>query len=503
MRTQTLYLAFSPLLGYGLKRLLSVLPDSSHVLALECRTELAAQSHEPPSRLDAIVAAQPHACTVIDAASPLRAAQALQEIGIGRFRRVTPLVLSGGHQLARSEYDDIARVIDNEVRTHWQNRITLMAMGRLWARNILDNLALLPGGTDAAELRTDAPVIICGAGPTLVNHLAWLHQQRQRLLLIAVDTALATLTAADLRPDCVFVLEAQHANVDDFVANVDRSLPIVADLSSSPAVLRLFEAAGASRHFYSSRYAPVSILQRLDEEHLLPRPTRPLGSVGVAAVAVATEMTEAPILMAGLDFSYPLGATHARNAPSHLAVLSSSHRLAPPTTTIADGLLRRPLMRAPSKTGSEILTDIVLDSYATQLRRISAASNRIYDLSGPGLLVTDNTLSHTDATELLAASARGDRPVLRPGPAYGREEVRSFVQAEIRLIASCLRWLDADVDAVVQPLHLHPLDYLCIDIPDAPQQMRSPTAEFVRQVQQRGQEALVRLERTRRRLREA
>ena len=84
--------------------------------------------------------------------------------------------------------------------------------------------------------------------------------------------------------------------------------------------------------------------------------------------------------------------------------------------------------------------------------------------------------------------------------AYGAEVVRSFIQAEMRLIASCLRWLDADVDAVVQPLHLRPLDYLCIDIPDAPQQLRSPTAAFVRQVRRRGQEALTRLERTRRHL---
>ena len=500
VQAETLYLAFSPLLGYGLEELLSALPASSHVLALECHSDLVELSHSSPSRLDAIVAAYPQACTVVDAASPLSAARALQEIGVGRFRRVLPLVLSGGHQLARSEYDEISRVIDNEVRTHWQNRITLMAMGRLWARNLIDNLALLPGGTDAGTLRTDAPVVVCGAGPTLVNHLSWLHQHRERMLLIAVDTALATLSAAGLRPDCVFVLEAQHANVSDFVANVDRSLPIVADLTSSPAVLRLFEAARAPRHFYASRYSPVSILQRLEEEQLLPRPTRPLGSVGVAAVAVALEMTAAPVLMAGLDFSYPRGATHARGAPSHLAVLSAAHRLAPPTTTVADALLRRPLIKVPSKGGSEILTDLVLDSYATQLRRISSAIHRAYDLSGPGLPIAERTLEHAEAADLLASAATAAAPSLRPGPPYPADAVRSFVQAEIRLIASCLRWLDADVDTVVQPLHLRPLDYLCIDLPDAPQQLRSPTAAFVRQVRQRGQEALSRLERTRRRL---
>ena len=500
VQAETLYLAYSPLLGYGLDQLLGRLPSSSHVLAVECHPELGTVSHTSPSGLDAIVACHPHACTVVDAATPLSTAQALQELGVGRFRRVVPLVLSGGHQLARAEYDEIARVIDNEVRTHWQNRITLMAMGRLWARNLIENLAWLPGGTDAAALRTDAPVVVCGAGPTLVSHLPWLHEQRDRVLVLAVDTALATLAAAGVRPDCVFVLEAQHANVADFVANVDRTVPIVADLTSSPAVLRLFAAVGATRHFYASRYAPVSILQRLEEEQLLPRPTRPLGSVGVAAVAVALEMTAAPVLMAGLDFSYPLGATHARGAPSHLAVLSGAHRLSPPTTAVADALLRRPLLRAPSKTGSEVLTDLVLDSYATQLRRISTGSGRVHDLSAPGLIISDSTIDHTQATELLAEAGPPRPPAIRSGPPYGAEGVRSFIQAEMRLIASCLRWLDADVDAVVQPLHLRPLDYLCIDIPDAPQQLRSPTAAFVRQVRRRGQEALTSLERTRRHL---
>ena len=499
-QTETLYLAFSPLLGYGLDHLLATLPTSSHVLAVECDPDLAALSHSGPSRLDAIANAHPASCTLVDAATPLSAAQALQELGAGRFRRVTMVVLSGGHQLARAGYDEIAHAIDSEVRTHWQNRITLMAMGRLWARNLIDNLAALPGGADAATLHTDSPVVVCGAGPSLVNHLEWLHDQRRKLLLVAVDTALATLTAGGLRPDCVFVLEAQHANIADFVANVDRSLPVVADLTSSPAVLRQFQATGAARFLYASRYAPVSIFQRLEEERLLPHPMRPLGSVGVAAVAVALQITSAPVVMAGLDFSYPQGTTHARGAPSHLAMLSAAHRMAPPPASVAAALMRRPLMRARSKVGAEVLTDLVLESYATQLRRISAGSDRVYDLSAPGLPLTPRTIGHDEAGRLLEAE-RGNRvPTLASGPAYDSAPVRRFIQAEMRLISSCLRWLDADVDAVVQPLHLQPLDYLCIDIPDAPQRLRSPNADFVRQVRHRGQEALRRLERARRQL---
>jgi hypothetical protein len=496
MQPDTLYLALSPLLGYGLQELIERLPAGSHVLALECLDPLSAASHGGGTQLDSIVVRNSARCGLLDAATPVRAARLLQEIGIGRFRRVATVALSGGYQLARDRYAEIALTLEAEVRTHWQNRLTLIAMGRLWARNLIENLAAMPGASDAAGLGTDAAVVVCGAGPTLSDGLPWLRAQRQHFFLIAVDTALATLCAFGIRPDLVFVLEAQHANVADFVPCVDPSLPVIADLTSCPAVLRLFHGP---RYLYSSRYAPVSVLRRLEEHGLLPLPMPPLGSVGVAAVAAALRMTSAAVIAVGLDFAYAHNVTHARGAPSHLALLATGSRLAPALGLQADAIYRRPLLRTESKQGGTILTDLVLDSYAVQLRRLSRGASRVYDLAGPGLPIAATTLDAAAATKLVAASAPpgGPAPAV---PSYDTAGVRRFIQDERRVIQTALRWLAADVATVVRPLHLEPLDYLYVDLPEAPLAAREPQQPFLDRVQVRGAEALQRLERVSRRV---
>ena len=497
LQPDTLYVAFSPLLGYGLKQLLARLPHGSHVLAIECIDALAETSHSSGSQLDAIVAEDTERCSLLDAATPLAAARMLQALGVSRFRRVSTVALSGGEQLARDSYAEIALALDTEVRTHWQNRLTLIAMGQLWARNLIENLARLPRAADAASLSTNAAVVVCGAGPTLSDHLPWLRAHRDHFVLIAVDTAMATLCAAEISPDFVFILEAQHANLADFVPCLHPTLPIIADLTSSPAVLRLFHGP---RYLYSSEYAPVSVLTRLREYGLLPLPMRPLGSVGVAAVAAALEITSALVIAIGLDFAYTHNLTHARGAPSHLARLTAGSRLTPPLTSQADAIYRRPLLQARSKDGGTVLSDLVLDSYALQLRRLSEGGARVFDLAGPGLRIAADTLSPLAAADLIRATA--SKPVAPPAaaPSFDRDSVRRFVQDERRVIQSALRWLAADLESAIRPLHLQPLDYLYVDMPNAPEQAIPPTQAFLDRVQLRGDEALRRLERVLRRL---
>ncbi|MBN1834260.1 MAG: DUF115 domain-containing protein [Spirochaetales bacterium] len=420
-------------LGYGLRELLERLPERCHVLCVEADPALmtlAAASGIPLPHSDHL--------TIVRLDAPAAAAALLRSLRPWRFRRLAEVPLCSAHRLAPGVYRSIRETLEEEIRLFWQNKITLVEMSRLWLRNLIGNLPLLPGARAAHSLKTTAPIVVTGAGPSLERALEGLLAIRPRVRLLATDTSLPTLRAAGLRPDWVCVLEAQVHNLQDFVPDFDPSLHLVCDLTASPTVLHRFP----QRTFFAARFHPLALFRRLSEHGILPTPLPPLGSVGVTAVELALRMTSGPVLLAGLDFSYLPGRTHARGAPAHLAPLSSGWRLRPPGTSAFEALLLRPRLALRGRSGSRVESDLTLSSYALQLERLIGASGRVYDLTGEGLPCGALPVQGPRAIErLLSRASRQDRPgspdtraETPPRFAPSPQAVETFCRAEAALL---------------------------------------------------------------------
>jgi hypothetical protein len=521
-------------LGYGLPELLAALPADSHVLCVETDQRLMALAMErarPPLPRDPRL-------TVARSADPDAIVRLFHSLGAWKFRRVITLALCGGYHLDRPVYDAMEQALQAEVQLFWQNKLTLIRMGRLWVRNLFENLALLPGSEGLAALRTRRPVLVAGAGPSLEDSLAWIRGSRDDLLLAAVDTALPILRDAGLHPDLVFVLEAQAANARDFLgwgegfppapgcpspsgAAAGPGSALLCDLSSHPALVRRFRPAV---RFFASRFAPLRLFDRLESAGLLPHSIPPLGSVGVAAVHLALELTGGPVILAGLDFSYPAGKTHARGAPAWRSALAQTSRLAPADQALWEGLRRRPLTRRAGKGGGPVLTDLVLQSYAAQLSRRIEGERRVFDIGRAGLPLGARPIE--SAAELARVcrggwdfpSAPGSPPAAaaagmqKPSPqtaqasasrprvgasasraqrgawmakaaAFRLEEARSFLQEEIRLLDGLRGALGGRADRPPEELWrlLEPADYLYLHFPEA-EPRPQPDAGFLARV---------------------
>jgi hypothetical protein len=429
-------------LGYGLDRLLERLPAGSHLLCAETDPKLRALAASfPPPR-------DPRFTLVPDLQPAIRAARAL---GLHRFRRVQAVPLCGSYHLDRAGYDAILATLEEEIRQFWQNRITLAHMSRLWLRNLFTNLAILALGGEAMAppergesrlLRAiapsgDRPVLVAGAGPSLEAALPRIARARDRLTVLAVDTALPALTDAGLAPDWVYALEGQHYNLEDFLPGRDPGLTLLCDLSSCPAVLRLFPR----RRPFATRFHPLALFDRLQAAGLLPPELLPLGSVGVTAVQAALRLTAGPVLLAGLDFCYPARRTHARGTPSHRRGLASCTRLAPLGSGTLEALAARPLLRVRGKADREYVSDLVLRSYALQLRALAETSSRLYDLGAEGLETGARPLPAE--AELDALLASGPWPPAAPLPLFSPRaaQVRDFLSAEAGLLLAAEREL--------------------------------------------------------------
>jgi hypothetical protein len=462
-------------LGYGLEELLRALPAHSRLLCVETDERLMALAADGPEPLP-----RDPRLALLRTASPEQAAATARGLGMHRFRRLQMLVLCGSYHLDRARYDAIRRALEEEIRLFWQNRLTLASLSRLWLRNLFTNLAASPEADRRPEPAGRRPIVVAGAGPSLERCLPEIVRVRSRVTLLAVDTALPTLFDSGCAPDWVFALEAQQANLEDFLPYRDPGLTLLCDLTSSPAVTRLFP----NRIYFCTRFHPLALFDRLAAAGLLPQELPPLGSVGVAAVQAALGLTGGPVLLAGLDFAYPGGRTHARGAPPHRRALSAGHRLRPAGLGEYEAFLDRPLLLLSSVSGQPLLSDLVLRSYAQQLQRVVKENGRIYDLGGLGLPTGAPALrTPAELDAVLASPAAGPDPVppsFHPSRAAvdaflrgERERLRLAEQALAGAIAAARRGGPAPKGA--QGEALREVEYVRLPVPEAdPERLAAP-----------------------------
>jgi hypothetical protein len=485
-------------LGYGLAELLEKLPPSCHIFCVEADERLfkLGISREKPLPESARL-------TIIRTDRPEHAAAAVQKIGPWKFRRVVPLHLCAGYQFHRRTYGLLLEAVEEELRLFWQNKLTLVLMAELWLKNLFTNLRSLPAAGDIADLATELPILVCGAGPSLESSLDWIRKVRERVILMSVDTALPALAAAALLPDWVFTLDAQMHTLDDFVPCRDPRIALICDLTSNPLVLRLFP----NIFFCATRFYPLSLFDRLENASLLPPSLPPRGSVGVSAVEAALSLTSGPVLFTGLDFSYTENQSHARSTPSHLRMLRGCHRLRPCGMNLFENLLNRPRLWLAGKSGNRVLTDLVLQSYAGQLRSVCAEAPGCFDLSREGLPVDCERVTRLSKLVDLCGRAQGSAGEKR-GAARGAsgspkrlradpEAVERFCRREQELLSEVERSIAQS--GRLNSEALSSVEYLLLPSPQAgPDQELSP--RILSRVETLAGNLRVCLERTRRAL---
>ncbi|ULQ60477.1 hypothetical protein K7I13_03985 [Brucepastera parasyntrophica] len=163
LKPETLFLCISPVLGYGLEELLSNLPPDSFVLAIEHDSALFSFEEQliPPDIL-----AHP-SFRLVYAQTIARLLAEMESYNAKVFRRCVRIDFSGGASLFPDFYGQIVAAVDEYISRIWKNRITLINLGRNYARNFFRNSALLPYTFRFPEKQSAKPVLVAGAGPSL------------------------------------------------------------------------------------------------------------------------------------------------------------------------------------------------------------------------------------------------------------------------------------------------------------------------------------------------
>ncbi|MDC7221244.1 MAG: DUF115 domain-containing protein [Spirochaetales bacterium] len=375
LEEDTLYLIPSPLLGYGMDYLLEQLPSGSFILGVERFQELMAstQIYLPEELLKG------ENCSIIRTENITAAAEFVSSLGWERFKRCRRIELTGGSRLDSGYYQSLEEELNRRIFTYWQTRASLVRMGPLWFRNIFRNIPALSQGKTLSSLKVKGSLMLCGAGESLELSLPMIKENRENLFLCTVDTAYPVLLSRGIVPDAVFNLDGQFYNFYDYYQHRGEKVFLISDITSFPQSLRL---PGVEPLYFSSHFADNDLLSHLESASLLPHSIAPLGSVGVTALHLCTQISEGPIILSGLDFSYQPGKSHARGSIYHQLFLSWTKRLLP-DGGMTELSLKRPAREALGQlTGKKLRSDVVLEGYFHSFKELlSLHKERCYQLA--------------------------------------------------------------------------------------------------------------------------
>jgi hypothetical protein len=412
VKERTLYVCPSPLYGYGLALLLEKLRFSapgtlSAILCVEADDSLFELSQR---NMKTLLNEEGKGRMILVKLEPglewpgKLCALVKKTWGERRFRRVETLHLSGGWQLFPEDYEKTEAILQRDIAITWGNAMTLIRLGRLYIRNAIRNLALINRCADISTLDFGKdPVLVLGAGPGMDLILDKLKdffdrqsEAKRPFRIICADTCIPSLKERGCKPDLVVVLESQHWNLRDFSGARGWEVSAAVDLSSLPASTRVL---GAETFLFMTPWTELRLFRRLEEQVKLPSNLTPLGSVGLSAVELAQRSGSGPIVTAGIDFSFTLDAYHARSSPGHLARLGLTNRFK--SLINVETAFREGTFATVSKSGLPVRSDPAMRNYRNLFEEAFSASDRIYEIKGPGLLLGARELSLEEAVTVL------------------------------------------------------------------------------------------------------
>lgn len=457
LHEETLYIVPSPLLLYGIEKLLYRLPETSFILAIEIDQKLMkiSMNHIKP-----INNSQFHYVR-LDSREQIK--MIIEDLGTERFRRCQLLPINNGYNLYKEKYDYLYNFASFLLSTFWRNRLTINKLGNLWIKNILLNAQKV---SSRCPDNNGKPIIICGAGASLEQSLSLLKRNRESVYIMAVDTALTPLLDSNIIPDIVFALEAQFYNLGDFYNLKNHKIDLLTDITGYPPVCRKMNG---ETYFFISDFFENSLLRRLKEKNIVSITIPPLGSVGVAAVYTAIQIFDTDIFLTGLDFSFVPGKSHTKGSPFTNSLLRSSSRFIPAGSY--KSAMNRAILTLPGKNPQlTISTDAVLNSYAKLLIDIISQENRIFDLSTTGYPLGAEYVDEVSFKKLLTKKLKKEN--ISPGDLPTKSDLRKFLKNEKFLLNKLIgEWDDFDksmLENIPESLmgSLNDVDYVYIDFPD-------------------------------------
>lgn len=378
----TLILAYSPVLGYGLNSLLTKLPKNCFVLALEYDENLFAFSKEYLLKnYKELFQIENFSYNIANNKNTFLSIFNKLFYSQTKFKRVISIDFSAIFIEYKSIYSEYSFLANSLIIQFWKNRMTLLKLGKLYSKNIFSNFRYLPKAKKLLPKSINKPIVVFGAGPSVDSCIEKIKDRLSNCFIICVDSSLKPLLERNITPNVVIAVESQLANEKAFIGAINNEYLLISDLTSRPNIIKNKQT---NFSFIFTKYENLNFLTSIEsflDNRLLN--ISPMGSVGLYAIEIAIFLREnnTPIFYSGLDFSFLTEKSHCNEAPSIINKQIHNNRinsLILPSSSYKYG--------SSKLSSNNLFTDITLSNYAQLFCALYSKTNLLYNLSPSELL---------------------------------------------------------------------------------------------------------------------
>ena len=251
---------------------------------------------------------------------------------------------------------------------------TISRFDKLWAYNIASNVAKISthyGVNKFFDKYKNIPAVIVSAGPSLEKNIRKLKEIKNKALIIAVDTAMKPLFSHNISPHFIITIDPQKKN-SKYFRNVNfKESVLIAESSVDKEAIDSFNGA---IYFINSIFP----LAKYFMEELGDRGDITTGgSVSTAAYDFAIRIGANPIIMVGLDLSFPNYQTHIKGSYHEENFFTEIYKLDSYDSRIYKVLIAGNLREEKNIYNEKVWTDSRFDMYKNWYEEQCEKNNKI------------------------------------------------------------------------------------------------------------------------------
>ena len=224
---------------------------------------------------------------------------------------------------ANKLYGEILNNIEREFSNIWTN----LYFENIWTKNIIFNSEYINKSPDISvfknAFKSFKALLIC-PGPTLINYIEKIKNNRENLIIICVDTSYSVLCKHGIIPDFVITVDGGFFNSLDFVYE-DKKFPyLIMDIACNKIIPKII--LGKTNIIRFSSTSDLGIVEYLKKQINISSLTTS-NTVATTMIDFAYYTSFDKVLLIGFDNSYPYYQRHIKHALSYEYMINKTNKL--------------------------------------------------------------------------------------------------------------------------------------------------------------------------------
>ena len=224
---------------------------------------------------------------------------------------------------ANKLYGEILNNIEREFSNIWTN----LYFENIWTKNIIFNSEYINKSLDISvfknAFKSFKALLIC-PGPTLINYIEKIKNNRENLIIICVDTSYSVLCKHGIIPDFVITVDGGFFNSLDFVYE-DKKFPyLIMDIACNKIIPKII--LGKTNIIRFSSTSDLGIVEYLKKQINISSLTTS-NTVATTMIDFAYYTSFDKVLLIGFDNSYPYYQRHIKHALSYEYMINKTNKL--------------------------------------------------------------------------------------------------------------------------------------------------------------------------------